>query len=347
MTTLDFEVPAKVTLDRLATLVALDRFGGSVLDTSEAVGLSESSVKNHIRELEQELGGGQLVVRANGTMRVTVHGAEIVRRATDILARASGLARLARKECTLAFLPQHAYIVARAKKKLEETSDIVLRLEVLAEHHRSRASFEQHVLTPMTHGALDLVVGLPTEGKGLTARQLYRTRLVAMVPREGAPEHLPLAQLVRQHRLLLPPPETRSRILLDGEIEAHLSDELVGQKKIDLEAYGTKVLTIFAYEGHGTVVAPEDIAQPFMIGNAFGGRPASDYVWVPVTVDRADEPLTHRVVVTMPSDPGQRGSDLEHIVGALQEASAALDVGTDGHRCDRTAGLRRDPQGSQ
>lgn len=347
MTALEYKIPDKVTLDRLATLVALHQCGGSVPDTAEAIRRSESSVKNHIRELEQDLGGGQLVARTNGSMPVTSHGVEIVRLAKEILERASGLARVGRKECTLAFLPQHAYIVAKAMKKLAQTSDIMLRLEVLAEHHRSRVSFEQHVLTPLAHGALDLVIGLPTEGKGLTTHPLYRTRLVAMVPRQDAPEHLPLARLVRDHKLLVPPAETRSRILLDGEIEAHVPLELISRKHIELEAYGTKVLTIFAYEEHGTVVAPEDIAQPFMADKAFGGSPATNYTWVPVTVDDSGAPLTHRVVVTMPTDPGQRRPDLERIVTALQEASASLDVGTDGHRCSRTPGLRHDPQGSQ
>ncbi|WP_206796988.1 LysR family transcriptional regulator [Amycolatopsis sp. MtRt-6] len=347
MTELKYKIPDRVTLDRLATLVALHDHAGSVADTAGAIKRSESSVKNHIRELEQDLGGGHLVVRTNGSMPITPHGEEIVRRAKELLERASGLARVGRKECTVAFLPQHAHIVAKAMKELTRTTDILLRLEVLAEHHRSRVGFEQHVLAPLAHGALDLVIGLPTTGKGLATRPLYRTRLVAMVPRRNAPEHLPLARLVREHKLLVPPADTRSRVLLDGEIEAHIPAELRSRKHIELEAYGTKVLTIFAYEGHGTVVAPEDIAQPFMSDKAFGGSPAADFAWVPVTVDESGEPLTHRVVVTMPANAGQRQRDLESIVKALQDASAALDVGTDGHSCNRTPGLRRDPQGSQ
>ncbi|HEV7976381.1 hypothetical protein [Amycolatopsis sp.] len=342
MTNPEYKIPTKVTLDRLATLVALHRYSGSVLDAAKEVRLGETSVRNHIRDLEQELGGGNLVTRSNGCMPVTMHGEDIVRLARDILARTVGLTRVARMECTVAFLPQHAYIVARAKKKLEETSDILLRLEVLAEHHRSRSSFEQHVLEPMTHGALDLAIGLPTAGKSLTTFPLYTTRLVAMVPKRDAPSHLTLTQLVRQHELLLPPPETRSRILLEGEIEAHVPAELVREMKIGLEAYGTKVLTIFAYEGHGTVVAPEDIAHPFMVDNAFGGNPAKDFVWVPVTVDGPDDALTHRVVVTMPSNTGRRRPHLEQIVRALQDASKSLNVSTKGHSCDRTPSLRND-----
>ncbi|ROP40906.1 DNA-binding transcriptional LysR family regulator [Saccharothrix texasensis] len=307
--------------------------------------MTPTNIKGQLQQLANELGGGELFVAdENRQYRPTEHGRAVLERARRVLAEVDALARLSSPVCRIAFLPQHAHIVASARRYLRDaSSDVTLELHVLEEHHRSRAGFEANVVTPLQHGAFDIVVGLPPRGHKQTLRQqfLYSSRLEARVPVNRAGDHIELTELVEKHSLLVPPAHTRSRVLLDGEIRQHVDPELIDRRyTVHLEAYGTKVLVTFADIGEGTVVVPSDISYPFKNGSSFGGAGSADCAWVPVTQD--DEPLTHDVVVTTQKS-SHRSDTVSQVVAALGETAASMALGATarGHACEVTELLRQ------
>ncbi|WP_246370486.1 hypothetical protein [Amycolatopsis echigonensis] len=168
---INYKLPM-INLNLLITLVRLSENDGSVEKTSKALGVVSGTIDNHLSRLTDDLGGGALTTNTRaGVRQITDYGHDVIRTAKELLDSAQALKDYGRRECTLAFLPQHAYIVARAQQQLKTTNpDLELRLVVLAEHHRSRTSFERHVIDPLARGALDLAIGLPAHGRpGLTS----------------------------------------------------------------------------------------------------------------------------------------------------------------------------------
>src|SRR5262249_39031469 len=119
-----------------------------------------------------------------------------------------------------------------------------------------------------------------------------------------------LEDLIQNHRLLLAPPDMRSRAHMEEMIREWNIPDPRHDVRVAAETYDTTtsimaVRSEFAATGRisGIIVATSDAARAFKAGMEFGGSGAEDFKWIPIVHQRdgRDLYLHHDVFVTIRS----------------------------------------------
>jgi len=310
------------TLLRLQNLLAIDEghtwaAAGRIMMRLTGEG-GANSVKANIEKLEAAY-GRPLVREEDGRQVLTDLGHRLKNIALPMMNLWEGIARADGGTTVVAFLPQHAFFISRVVKRLRDQQSV--QPHVLNERDRNIDTYEIRVIGPLAGGETDIVVGPPPPANAkriteLRRRELYTSRLEAMLPTSDTRTMITVTDLARAGNLLVPFPPTRSRKLLQDAIEDELGPADPGpSRRVFLEAYGTKVLVAFGEDGHGTVVVPSDIAYPFKAGHTPAGPEAEGFQWVPVV--RSDgTALTQQVFATTRDDPSP---DVERVIEVIRE----------------------------
>ena len=314
-------------LDLRAFVACAERH--SYTKAAETLGQTRQNIKPKIEALQSALPGGHLFKVDGDGLTLTPHGQNLLPYALAMIDAWAALTRIAATGCSLAYLPQHAYFVAAAKKILLNAhlaSPVIIEDVGLSEEHRRREAFEQEVLGPVAARAIDIAVGLPPakQHDNLQSEVLYVARLEAMVnTAEDNREWLSLEGLAEKGNLLLAPAATRSHQMLDAAFRRYIPDQPLAD--ITSMAHpGTKVLVSHGLQGLGTVVVPSDIAYPFQEGQMFGGPVSHDFKWVPIYRPDGTE-LTHEVVATFHRD--RPNSNVPVVLNAIK--TAVSNIGLD------------------
>ncbi|VVJ22748.1 Uncharacterised protein [Amycolatopsis camponoti] len=284
------------TFPQLLSFVALAEVG-TYLKAADELGITRQAVSDNIKNLEKSLNrnvdGRRLFVKEGDVQRLASDpfAQELLERARLMVFEYNSINRLRDDTLRIRYLPQHVFFMASVEARLERSQlGVRVRSRPLSEEDRAVDRFESVVLAALAGHALDFVVGMPpTKGsptaRKLTTRYLYSSHQVAMLPKSDPRDQIGLAELVEDGRMLVPPPQTRSRQVLEREIEKHLGHMPTAGRpdlRVKREAFGTKVLHEYGVAGIGTPVVPSDIANPFFAGNIHGGPQTADFKWVPV-----------------------------------------------------------------
>jgi Bacterial regulatory helix-turn-helix protein, lysR family len=207
---------------------------------------------------------------------------------------------------TMACFPHHLYFVARAENNMAgplDAPDRTMIVKVLDHQYRGETAFHRHAVERLRLGVYHWVVGPPVEGDEIVeSMKLYSAQLEAMVPVKWPRDEMSLTELVRDHRMIAPPAEMRSRSQLEQRIrEWEIPDERretrVAGKTIETS---TSVLRLrLQAQRHEraresrVLVAPSDVALAYKPGMEFAGHGCEQFKWVP---------LYH----SLPSDNGSR-----------------------------------------
>lgn len=314
-----------ITLPKLRTLVLVAQTG-SYTAAAAQLDQTRQNIQKQIKELSATLGEVLFEHDARSGRQIpTAFAQHLLPQASEMVDLWTALSSESSRVCTVAFLPQHSYLVGdvlQSRPVNSEGEPILLESMILGEEHRNRESFVEHVLGPLAHGVLDLVVGLPpaTDWKNsakLKQELLYTSRLEAMVPITRERDHIEISELVRQP-LLLPPSPTRTRHTLTTAIEQDFKGN-APKLKIEHTAYGTKVLVALGVHEQGTVVVPSDIAHPFKKGSYFGGKGSENFKWVPVCrTGTHDAWLTQKVFANTRAEATSQS--IEPVIEALKLA---------------------------
>lgn len=312
------QLVAEVSPKRLQMFESLAATG-SFKQAAQELFRAEVSLRQNIQALERAVGGA-LTTRNDedppGFHRLTPLGEQVRVYGSQVLLRCEALTRLGeQRRPAVAFLPHHAPLMAEVCREVENPHEL-MEMQVLGESERSEAAFKNRVLSRLSAGAIAVAVGHPTKDRNLVSSRLYTVDYEAMVPRHRAVEAMSLEELVDSGPLVLAPPATRSRSLL----EERLAEEGL-TPNVALEAFQTKVLVLMGWAGLGTVVLPSDLARLYKEGQSFGGEVATQFTWVKV-VDRKGKRLTHDVNVTTNPSPIK---PIKDVVAAIKRAADALD----------------------
>jgi LysR family transcriptional regulator, hydrogen peroxide-inducible genes activator len=239
-----------VDVRQLAALVAIADHG-TFSAAARALFTVQSNVSSHIARLEKEL-GTVLVDRAHGGL--TDDGARVVERARRVLRELDDIAaEMAQRgddvvgDVRLGMLGTTArWLLPRL---LAEMSARLPHVRVIV------AEGSTSVLIPaLLSGQYDAaIVHLPVDEPELTIEPLFAEDLLLLVgdghPLAGRPT-IHLAELAG-HRLLLPPPGSALRRVLD---RAALS--VGAQLEAEAEVDGVRLLAALAVDGHGAAIVP-------------------------------------------------------------------------------------------
>ncbi|WP_173070660.1 LysR family transcriptional regulator [Phytohabitans houttuyneae] len=283
---------------------------------------------------------GQTLLERDGNRRLytTERGQEFLVAARKIVAQY----RVMRGEAAnsdlprLACLPLHTIFVAKAEDRLyheppAETEKILV--EYLPQDQRGEGQFHKAV-EMLGNDVYQLIIGPPVkEVKKFQSTILYQAQLEAMVSVDHPESEMSLIDLVKKHRMLVPPADMRSRRLLEDAIQKWAADVDPGlDQRVAAESYetATSVMRLRHENSRGrvdkrVVVVPSDVAFPFKDGMEFGGRNADRFKWVPIYYrDSANARHLLQMDVCVTVRLGNRAK-LAKIVGALQDAVAQLD----------------------
>ncbi len=233
------------------------------------------------------------------TKQRTAHGIQLTAEGEAFLSKARRRVAILETEApsrlpVVAHLPHHRLFVADAIARVRSPEDgsPLLRAKKLGQEDRGTNMFHDRAVHPLMEGTYRIIVGpRPENSPGLRSTSLYRAQLEAMVPAmEFDDDYISLADLVQRHRLLVPPPQLRSRSLLEDSIRTFGIADPARETRIDEESFdtATSVLTVLVdHEATGewdgrTVVVPSDVALVFKRGEHFGGRGSDVFKWVPV-----------------------------------------------------------------
>lgn len=342
-----------ITLPRLRAFVAIAEYK-TINAAARSLRQQRQTVQGHLKSLQQFVAAPLFEGTADSRdpdrpRDLTPYGRRFLGQARQMLHLWGGLSR--DTTCTVAFLPQHSYFMARAFRTLRQSDGpLTIEKQILGEQHREKTSFEHDVIGPLAAGVLDLVIGLPPTGFGdrLDLEYLYTSRLEAMISRDdpySEEEGITLEELValvRKRRsmgdngLLLPPEDTRTWRLLGDNFQRFLPTESLTQIT-DLTSYSTKALVAFAIEDSGIVVVPSDIAYPFRSAHYFAGKDSQlGFKWVPLR-DQDGGHLKHEVFATTSRD--YPNPTVDAVVEAIKEAVAVyhLETGRIEHHTQATS----------
>ena len=266
----------------------------------------------------------QTVGRAKVT---TERGEDFLRAARTIVGEYHALRQPDRssQQPTLACMPHHIHVVARAEAALARRSPIAVQFLERACYVGD--AFNRYAVGRLQRDLYQLIMGPPVPGdRTLVCKDLYEARLEAMMPAATAPPAISLTALVSDHELFLPPPGSRSRRLFQDRIAAWGVPDVHLQTRAERESRetATSVLRVHcrADREHHVVVAASDVALAFKLGREFAGPPAQRFRWVPIY--HRDEQgtvhqLTQKVCVTMKR---AAAPSLFPVVEALRKAVA-------------------------
>jgi hypothetical protein len=244
----------------------------------------------------------------------------------------------------LACHPHHACFVVRARATMrgaaEPGAGPPFQVDYLSPRDRAESAFYQRAVERLISASYDVIIGPPVLGDSrFTSTLLYSARLEAMLAADGAPAVIPLADLIRGHRLLLPPRDMRSRRLLERRIREWNIEDPYHDMRVAAETYdlATSVMRMrYEHLDDGgprhVVVATSDTALAFKAGMEFGGPSADRFTWVPIvhrTPDGRERQLTQPVSATMRKSDG---ATYRPIVDALARAVAEIERGDSGAR---------------
>ena len=305
------------------------------------------SVEKTIRKVE-DWAGEQLFRRDSSTRQMypTERGRQVVAVARRVVTEYRLMRQRTARESppVLACLAHHAHFVSIAEDILFERRGAgapaePVRVEYLEDRHRGEGEFHQYAVNRLHDGDYQLIIGPPVADAGLASTPLYRARLEAMVG-VAHEDRISLTELVTGHRLLVPPPEMRSRRLLEESIQRWGVPDPGPDVRVAAETHETATSVMRVRSEHrrrGTgdsrvVVVSSDVALAFKQGMEFGGRHAERFKWVPI-YHRTDDDRYHllEMQVCATTRRGER-ADLTGVIAALRAAVDRLnsDPGHDG-----------------
>jgi DNA-binding transcriptional LysR family regulator len=247
----------------------------------------------------------------------------------------------------LACMPYHTHFVSLAEDLLfgapPDGQDKVL-VEYLPENQRGESEFHGSAVSLLRNNAYQLVIGPRVDDtKVFESTTLYHSQLEAMVGRDYPDDEISLRDLVRNHRMLVPPPDLRSRSLLESRIQQWQIEDPGPKVRVAAETYetATSVMRIrneHSRRGHADsriIVVPSDVALVYKEGMEFGGLHAERFKWIPIyhrDSDGVDHLLRLEVCVTVRAER----SDLHDIIETLKEAVRMLNESSEhGGLCGR------------
>ena len=235
---------------QLSALVAIADHG-TFSAAAKALFTVQSNVSSHIARLEKEL-GVTLVDRAHGGL--TDDGGRVVERARRILRELDDIA---------ADMAQHdGDVLGDVRLGILGTTARWLLPRLLAES----AARYPHVRPIVAEGSTSVlipallsgqynaaIIHLPVDEPELTIEPLFSEDLLLLVGPDhplAERDHSSLAELAG-HRLLLPPPGSALRRVLDRAARS-VGVQLEAQAEID----GVRLLATLAVDGHGAAIVP-------------------------------------------------------------------------------------------
>jgi molybdate transport repressor ModE-like protein len=239
-----------VEVRQLAALVAIADHG-TFSAAARALFTVQSNVSSHVSRLEKEL-GTVLVDRVHGGL--TDDGARVVERARRVLRELDDI--------SAAVAQRDGVVVGEVRLGMLGTTARWLLPRLLAE----TAARHPHVRTIIAEGSTSVlipallagqydaaVVHLPVDEPELTIEPLFAEDLM-LVAAAGHPlagrREIHLAELAG-HRLLLPPPGSALRRVLDRAARS-VGTPLEAEAEID----GVRLLAALAVDGHGAAIVP-------------------------------------------------------------------------------------------
>jgi LysR family hydrogen peroxide-inducible transcriptional activator len=239
-----------VDVRQLAALVAIDDHG-TFSAAAKALYTVQSNVSSHIARLEKEL-GTVLVDRARGGL--TEDGGRVVERARRVLRELDDIAA----EMAL----RGGDVVGDVRLGMLGTTARWLLARLLAEMSARHPQVRVIVAEGSTSGLIPAVlagqhdaaiVHLPVDEPELAIEPLFAEDLVLLAG-DGHPlatrTTIHLAELAG-HRLLLPPPGSALRRVLDRAVLA-VGAQLHAEAEVD----GVRLLAALVADGHGAAIVP-------------------------------------------------------------------------------------------
>ena len=246
---------------QLAALVAIADHG-SFSAAARALFTVQSNVSSHIARLEKEL-GATLVDRTQGGL--TDDGVRVVERARRVLRELDDIAAdMARVDGDVAGDVRLGMLGTTARwllpRLLTETPSIHPNVHAIV------AEGSTSVLIPaLLAGQYNAaVVHLPIDEPELVIEPLFAEDLLLLTGPDhelGSYSEIPLAELAT-HRLLLPPPGSALRRVLDRAARSQ-GVQLVAQAEID----GVRLLASLAFDGYGAAIVPATAAPKQIEGD--------------------------------------------------------------------------------
>ncbi len=242
---------------QLSALVAIADHG-TFSAAARALFTVQSNVSNHIARLEREL-GTTLVDRTQGGL--TDDGQRVVERARRILHELD--------EITADAAPVDGQVTGDVRLGVLGTTARWLLPRLLtaleARHPNVRAILSEGSTSVLIPSVLAgrfsaAIIHLPVDDPELVIEPLFAEDLVVVAPADhplAGPAERPLAD-VAAHRLLLPPPGSALRRVLDRAAGA-AGAQLRAQAEID----GVRLLASLASDGHGAAIVPATAVSPY------------------------------------------------------------------------------------
>jgi len=249
---------------QLAALVAIADHG-TFSAAARALFTVQSNVSSHIARLEKEL-GAVLVDRGQGGL--TDAGDRVVERARRILHEL--------EDITAEVVTANGSITGDVRFGMLGTTARWLLPRLLSmlgtEHPDVRAIVSEGSTSVLIPGLLSgrfnaAVIHLPVDDAELTLEPLFAEDLLLVVHDEHplAGRHELSLQELSEHRLLLPPPGSALRRVLD-RAAGGAGVQLRAQAEID----GVRLLAALALDGHGAAIVPatampRDVGGPVLV----------------------------------------------------------------------------------
>ena len=311
-------------------------------------GYGRQAVEKTMRRLEKLAGLTLLERHPDRRLYTTAKGQEFLEIARHVVAQYERMRDDASTPTlpVLACLPYHTHFVSTAEDLLygdsQDGTDQVV-VEYVPESERGEGGFQRHAVAFLRDNRYQLIIGPRIEAQPLfESTTLYYWQLEAMVGIKFPGDEIALTDLVRNHRMLVPPRDMRSRALLEESIRTWGIDDPGVDARIAAETYetATSVMRIRAeHQRRGgtdsrVVVVPSDVALAYKKGMEFGGRHAERFKWVPIYHrDPAGKEHLLRMEVCVTIREGR--TELQPIVEALR---AAVDLLNDVPDHDGLAG---------
>jgi DNA-binding transcriptional LysR family regulator len=300
-------------------------------------GYGRQAVEKILRRLEQLAGATLLARHPDRKLYPTGKGQEFLEIARHVVAQYQRMRDDASGPTlpVLACLPHHMHFVSSAEDLLygtrpEETDKVLV--DYVPESERGEGGFRRHAVAFLRDNRYQLIIGPRVEEpKVFESTTLYYSQLEAMVGRAFPGAEISLTDLVRNHRMLVPPRDMRSRALLEESIRDWGIEDPGTERRVAAETYetATSVMRIRNEQWRRgradsrVVVVPSDVALAYKEGMEFGGRHAERFKWVPIYHrDSLGKEHLLRMEVCVTIREGR--TDLRPIVDALTTAVRLL-----------------------
>jgi DNA-binding transcriptional LysR family regulator len=298
---------------------------------------TRQAVNGVLSKIEAWAGERLLTKGFNQRLQLTERGQDFLESARRVVAQYEVMRMAADRPRvpTLACLPHHTTFLTQAEERLRDpdTGEEGLRVEYLGQHQRGESEFLRRAVALLIGDAYQLIVGPPVDDESLESHPLYSARLEAMVGKTHGRRTLPIGDLVERYRMMVTPPDTRSRRLLEDAIATSGVDDPGVAVRIAAETYETATSVMRLRNEHRhwndekprVVVVPSDVALAYKDGMEFGGRGAGLFIWVPIVspAEGGEGELRLDVCVTVKRTDSRR---LLRVIQALRESVSSLDA---------------------